>query len=142
MSKVTSPQQRFWPKVQKLESGCWEWQCALTNGYGVFWDGKRQVRAHRFSYEHFYNSSIPDGLTLDHLCRNRKCVNPKHMEIVSKGENVLRGTSLPAQNATKLSCCHGHLFTLVNTYIKDRWRYCRTCRKERARQYRLEERYS
>lgn len=73
------------------ETGCWEWQKALTSdGYGRVQFNKKQQQAHRVSYELFV-SSIPDGFHVDHLCRNRSCINPKHLEAVSQLENTLRG---------------------------------------------------
>jgi hypothetical protein len=70
------------------------WTGAITTGdnagYGSFWDGSRAVRAHRYAYE-IVHGPIPDGLTLDHLCRNRPCVNPAHLEAVSVQENIARG---------------------------------------------------
>ena len=73
---------RFWAKVNKTD-GCWEWSGAInTGGYGSFWNGIREVKAHRFAYE-LLCEQIRDGLTLDHLCRNRSCVNPAHLEPVT-----------------------------------------------------------
>ncbi|WP_249139118.1 DNA (cytosine-5-)-methyltransferase [Actibacterium sp. MT2.3-13A] len=86
--------ERFWSKVEKTES-CWDWTAALNEkGYGIFWsnDQDRSVRAHRFAYEQI-DGEIPDGLELDHLCRNRKCVNPAHLEPVTGKENTRRGNA-------------------------------------------------
>jgi hypothetical protein len=72
-------------------TGCWNWTKTLfSNGYAVWFDGHKQTLAHRFLWERL-NGKIPKGMTLDHLCRNRKCVNPDHLEIVTRGENVRRG---------------------------------------------------
>ena len=72
-------------------SGCWVWLRALNwNGYGLIRHRGRQLRAHRFAYE-LYVGPIPPALTLDHLCRDRGCVNPAHLEPVTRAENVLRG---------------------------------------------------
>lgn len=89
---MRTPIQRFTDKWMPVpESGCWVWTDEDNHsGYGVFWDGKRSWMAHRFSYEHFVGP-IPEGLTLDHLCRVRCCVNPKHLEPVTIQENVRRG---------------------------------------------------
>src|SRR5665647_2266757 len=90
---------RFAAKVALTNSGCIEW-VAGTNGvgYGLIHlgpeDGSRKVYAHRWSYEHHFGP-VPDGLHLDHLCRNTICVNPEHLEPVTQRENVLRGYGFP-----------------------------------------------
>ena len=85
---------RFWAKVEKTSdiNACWNWLGAKTKGYGNFSYGGRggkTVRAHRFSYI-LINGPIPDGLALDHLCRNTLCVNPAHLEAVTDRVNFLR----------------------------------------------------
>lgn len=75
-------------------------------------------------------------MTLDHLCRNRLCVNPEHLEVVSRGENVLRGVGVTAENKRKTHCAHGHEFTTENTYRYGNKRHCRTCRTENMRERR------
>jgi hypothetical protein len=99
-------------------------------------DGKRNQFAHRLAYELFVGP-IPEGQTIDHLCRNRPCVNPGHLEVVDMRTNLLRGSSPTAQNARKTHCKHGHEFTPENTALKQgRYRICRTCRARRNREYR------
>ncbi len=88
--------------------------------------------AHRFSYE-LANGPIPEGLQIDHLCRNRGCVRPDHMEAVTPRVNYLRGDSVPAKNARKTECKRGHPFTFQNTLVVERpgfhpSRQCRTCK--------------
>lgn len=125
-------EERFWPKVSRSD-GCWEWtgSCFIPQGYGRFWmGGTKYVRAHRFAYE-LLVGPIPDGLVLDHLCRNRKCVRPDHLEPVTQGENVLRGVGLPAVNVAKTHCIHGHEFTEANTYRCGNARNCRACHRIR-----------
>jgi hypothetical protein len=76
------------------ETGCWEWQGAkATKGYGLFRGDGPMVRTHRYSYEHLVGP-IPDGLTLDHLCRNRACCNPEHLEPCTAVENIQRAAAL------------------------------------------------
>jgi hypothetical protein len=119
---------------------CWEWQYNLVNGYGQHHvnirridreAGRRQkaVLAHRFAYE-FLVGPIPGGLTLDHLCRNRACVNPAHLEPVTHRVNILRGVGLAANNARKTHCRHGHLLAGDNVRLTATGeRVCRTCRR-------------
>jgi hypothetical protein len=78
----------FWAKVQKLQNGCWLWLGSCNKRYGYF---KTRIQAHRYAYE-LMIGPVPDGLELDHLCRNRYCVNPSHLEAVSHRTNVLRGS--------------------------------------------------
>lgn len=98
-----SPEERFWQYVRKTDE-CWEWTGNTSRlGYGMFsLDGKSRS-AHRVSYEWFVGT-IPEGLEIDHLCRNRRCVRPEHLEAVSHHENVRRGI-----NVTRLHCKLGHL---------------------------------
>jgi len=107
----------FWERVDKSAGpdGCWEWDGRKNiGGYGmVHWKGKRPV-VHRVAYE-LLVGPIPDGLTLDHLCRNPGCCNPAHLEPVTMRENILRGTQIAAQNAAKTHCKRGHPFDEANT---------------------------
>lgn len=105
-------QDRFWPKVAIPSSwfGCWFWQNGTSSGYGVLGYRRRIVYAHRYSYQLATGKIIPKGLVVDHLCCNKSCVNPLHMEIVTRGENVRRGVS-------KTECIHGHAKTPENIYI-------------------------
>lgn len=125
-----TPAERFYNKVAlDTLTGCLEWVAYVRpDGYASFWDGTRQVPAHRWAYEHVIGP-VPEGLTIDHLCRNRACVNPQHMEPVTHRENTLRGEGITARQARQTHCKNGHEFTPDNTYIRpsDGGRRCRTC---------------
>ncbi len=125
----------FWDKIEKQANGCWDWLAGTRDGYGYFWNGSYMTNAHRFSYE-LLRGSIPAKMTIDHLCRNRVCVNPSHMEIVTIKENVLRGVGLTARYAKATHCLNGHPFDKSNTYITPRGhRDCRVCRREASLRY-------
>ena len=116
---------------------CWLWAGLITpDGYGrqYYYDnGHKAIYAHRLIYEH-YKGDIPKGLQIDHLCRNRRCVNPNHLEAVSRKQNILRGNAFSGVNARKTHCKNSHKYTADNTYyIKRngvfRQRECKECRK-------------
>lgn len=120
-------QQRFWSKVEKTDS-CWNWLGSKVDGYGKFWLNGKTIRVHRLSYE-MIKGKIPNGLQIDHLCRNRRCVNPDHLETVTSQENTLRGDTIIRKNKEKTHCPQGHEYTKENTIIdKDKnGRECRIC---------------
>lgn len=118
---------------------CWSWRRPSPNGYGMIYANGRPQWAHRAGYE-LLVGPIPKGLELDHLCRNRACVNPAHLEPVIHRENCLRGVSRNAENARKTHCLRGHEFTPENTYHPPKRptrRYCRACARDNAQRRNL-----
>jgi len=127
---------RFWKKVdiQDVES-CWNWTGSLmSKGYGQFSVGPRvghkNLRAHRVAYE-LTAGTIPSGMDLDHLCRNRRCVNPAHLEPVSASVNNKRA------GAARTHCARGHAMETGNIAKgRNGTKECRACRLQRKRAYR------
>lgn len=117
---------------------CWRWLGARTpNGYGTFRFKNRTQPVHRWAYEEWVGP-IPEGLEIDHLCRTRDCINPDHLEAVTRAENMRRAT--PARgadhgNGRKTHCPQGHEYTPENTYERRGRRYCRVCRKAAMSRY-------
>jgi hypothetical protein len=108
---------------------CWEWNGYITKyGYGVY--GHMGYMVHRIIYELLVDK-LGTEESIDHLCKNKKCVNPNHLEVVSLRENVLRSNNFYAINARKSYCKHGHIFDDDNTYIhpKRGTRHCKKCNK-------------
>lgn len=138
-----SPEERFWPKVD-TSGDCWLWAGYVKpNGYATFYPGGGnhipKVYVHRFAYEAF-RGPIPEGFEVDHLCNIRHCVNPDHLEAVTKRENLDRRNAthgwrrLPPPGRPRrlrTHCKHGHPFDEGNTYWHGGYRYCRTCRRNR-----------
>ena len=108
---------RFWSKVNKVNN-CWEWTGCTRLGYGRFKIKGKLVTAHRFSYELNYGF-IPKDCEIDNLCRNKKCVNPDHLEAVTKKVNILRGIGPTAINKRKTHCKYGHLLSGDNLGIQN-----------------------
>ncbi len=122
--------------------GCWLWRGQIDrHGYGQISVGNLTKQAHRVSFEAF-RGPIPDGLDIDHKCRVRHCVNPKHMEPVPRRVNILRGQGICGNNARKTHCKHGHEFTPENTLRHGNGRKCLTCARAAVRRYQARRRKS
>jgi len=126
------------PLVTAPPTPCWIWTAALSEaGYGAFTPPEEIRRgntaaAHRISYMEI-EGGIEEGLEMDHLCRNRTCVNPEHLEAVTRQENLLRGETVSAMRSRITHCPQGHEYTADNTAISTRnQRSCRTCKRGRV----------
>jgi hypothetical protein len=132
----SDPKERFLSYVDiKTDVECWEWRGVKnSSGYGQFFmPGRSKPMAHRFSYELFVGE-IPPGLVMDHLCRNKSCVNPRHLEPVSNRVNsVVRATGLMHERSLQTHCKRGHLLSgnNVKRMGKYKTRHCVTCKLAR-----------
>lgn len=125
---------RFFSKVH-MTDGCWVWTAATNGyGYGQIRIAGRTRRAHRVGYEAMVGP-IPVDHDLDHLCRNRLCVRPDHLEPVTRRVNLLRGDTTTARNARVTHCPRGHAYDAENTRVHQGKRTCRECERKRAREY-------
>lgn len=128
-----SVEDRFWASADRSggPDACWPWQRYLTHGYGRFFlNGRREV-APRVAWL-LAGHALDPSLTIDHLCRNTRCVNPAHLELVTMRENVLRGTSPAAQLSRRLACKQGHPYTPENIRWRGTTRVCKTCEREHS----------
>lgn len=122
-----------WRDHIKVIDDCWVWQGGTSRGYGITSEGRGQVfLVHRAVYM-LSVGEIPDELELDHLCRNRACCNPDHLEAVTHARNVERGEAGIA-NSSKTHCVHGHEFTPENTIRRGSARQCRECARTASRE--------
>jgi len=122
--------ERFWEKVDKAD-GCWEWTAYKdARGYGSFNLNGRPIRAHQYSYQEAYGP-VPQGLEIDHRCRNTGCVKPTHLEAVTHQENISRGNA-GINSRMKTHCPQGHPYDgpggRVNSVGS---RYCLICARQR-----------
>ena len=133
--------ERFFSKII-IRNDCWIWCAFINDGYGKFSikdiDGKwKQYFAHRVSWE-IFNGRIPSEMVLDHICRNRACVNPSHLRAVDEKTNVIENSlSFVAMNVLKTHCPSGHEYSPTNTRIsKKNGRYCLECKRIKIRLFR------
>ena len=119
-------------------AGCWVWKAYInSDGYGKFNVNGKSEFAHRISYQ-LFEGPISDSLEVDHKCRNRNCVNPSHLELVTHIVNVVRGDNYSKGWEREITHCpKGHEYNTENTIIYNNKRKCKTCHRERARIYRL-----
>lgn len=127
--------QWFWDQVDK-SGECWTWTFRHDKyGYGFFRIGRRHIFAHRYSYESSVGP-IPDGLEIDHLCRNHICVNPAHLEPVTTRENQYRGQAPNMLLHLSGRCKRGHDVSGINAYLRPDGRIiCRECDRQRHREF-------
>lgn len=135
-------EERFWSKVDK-GSDCWTWTGYLRDGkYGAMKVRGDLFMAHRVAWVIAHRSDVPDGLVLDHLCRNTRCVNPGHLEPVTDRVNLLRGETFNARQAAQTHCKLGHALAGDNVYagaLARGIRHCKTCNRERRAAARIRE---
>ena len=139
MRFLKTVEERFWAKVgpHADPTKCWLWLAATVQSkhgglqYGVLRIAGRNVYAHHLSYEMHYHTTIPVGMTIDHVrargCTSTLCVNPHHLEVVTQKVNILRGDGPTANKAKQTCCVYGHPFNKENTYVWHGKRYCRVC---------------
>lgn len=124
--------------IPEPNTGCWLWLMAIcADGYGRISIERRSRLAHRASWE-AHRGVIPTGLVIDHVCRNRACVNPDHLRVTTIGDNVRCGDGPTGQHLRATRCIRGHAFDSENTYryASTGWRMCRTCQRERYKEVR------
>lgn len=138
---------RFWEKVNRdgpvpdyrPELGpCSVWTHSLTrNGYGRFRLGRQTLGAHRVSFA-LHGGTLVEGMHIDHLCRNRRCVRFAHLEQVTARVNTLRGFGITSMKVVATACSNGHEYTVANTRrLKNGTRRCRQCIRAHNRKYNL-----
>ena len=132
----------FEKSIEKTKyTSCWKWKGVITRqGYGILHLGNdRYIKAHRYSYE-LYKKPIEPGLVIDHICRNKACVNPEHLrEVTTRINSIENSHSASAVNIIKTHCIRGHEFTEENTYLRFRKgkpnRKCRECIRNYHKEY-------
>lgn len=122
----------IWQRVRIDDAaGCWLWTGPLSDGYARAWIGGSDALLHRVVYG-VLKAPIPDGLVIDHLCRQRNCLNPEHLEPVTNRENLVRGSTLAAANVKKTHCPYGHAYDNLRARPDGRFfRACKACERRR-----------
>jgi hypothetical protein len=139
------PRDRDWfrSRIEVRPDGCWDWQLRIDRcGYGRVSfpvPDMQGLMAHRVAYEAMVGP-IPEGMTIDHLCRNTKCINPDHLRPATQRENILGSEGVTAKAARRTHCIHGHPFAGDNLLVSKGVRYCRECMRRRYRASRLKQR--
>lgn len=129
------PMERFFSKVViSRNTSCWVWTDHLEFGYGIFSIRGTIFRAHRFAYI-IYKGAIEEGLVIDHLCRNKRCVNPDHLEAVTQSLNITRG-KLPTSKPIRAFCAQGHPLSGRNRLPRGKTgARCRICKRTYSREW-------
>lgn len=132
---------RFWKSIERQPSGCWKWTGRTVAGYGRLFINGKDILAHRLIME-WVKGPIPEGLVIDHVCRNTLCVNPdpQHLEIVTQHENIMRGIGVAAQHAKSNHCPRGHEYDASFVWKGQTARYCRQCKREQMKAHRARKR--
>lgn len=125
-------------KLQETDAGCWEWTGHRhERGYGRIVLDKKNVSVHRLLYE-LFNGPIPDGWVIDHMCENKPCSNPAHLDACTHTDNIERHWTIHPERDSNTHCSRGHKFDDVGWIIDKQDRACKKCYKMRQDKYEKE----